>query len=101
MDKEAEKEKTAGIERISSEIVKKLKLKKDGEGDKINALDKAIKNLVNFIESGGEVDFIIPEEEVEDEEDEKETPEYDNLRITFQEIRQLEAKIKLLESKDT
>jgi len=78
-----------------------LKLKEDGEGDKTNALDKAVKNLVNFIESGGEVDFIIPEEEVESEENEKTSPEYGDLRVAFQEIRQLENKIKLLESKTT
>ncbi len=101
IDKEAEKEKTAGIEQISTGIIKKLKLEKDGEGDKINALDKAVKNLVNFIESGGEVDFIIPEEEVESEESENATPKYGDLRVAFQEIRQLENKIKLLESKNT
>lgn len=101
MEKEADKEKEAGIEEISKKIIQDLKLKQDGEGDKINALDKAVKNLVNFIESGGEVDFIIPEEEVEGDEDEKTSPEYKGLRIAFQEIRQLESKIKLLESKNT
>ncbi|MFW8602453.1 hypothetical protein ACOHYD_13350 [Desulfobacterota bacterium M19] len=90
IEKEAEKEKTAGIESISAEIIKQLKIKKDGEGDKVTALDKAVKNLVNFIESGGEVDFIIPEEQ-------NEIPKYGDLRVTFQEIRQLENKIKLLE----
>lgn len=96
IDKEAEKEKTAGIEAISTEIIEQLKIKKDGEGDKITALEKAVKNLVNFIESGGEIDFIIPEDE--DEENENDTPKYGDLRVTFQEIRQLESKIKLLES---
>ena len=92
IEKEAEKEKTAGIEAISAEIIKQLKIKKDGEGDKVTALDKAVKNLVNFIESGGEVDFIIPEDE-----EQNEIPKYGDLRVTFQEIRQLENKIKLLE----
>ena len=101
IEKEAEKEKTLGIECITAEIIKKLKLKKDGEGDKTNALDKSVKNLVDFIESGGEVDFIIPDEESEVEESENATPNYGDLRVTFQEIRQLEAKIKLLESKNT
>ena len=101
MEKEAENEKTVGIEKISADIIIKLKLKRDSEGDKINALDKAVKNLVSFIESGGEVDFIIPEEEVESDEKEGATPNYGNLRVTFQEIRQLETKIKLLESKNT
>ncbi len=97
IEKEAEKEKIAGGEAISAEIIKQLKIKKDGEGDKITALDKAVKNLVNFIESGGEVDFIIPEEESENEEDGNDIPKYGDLRVTFQEIRQLENKIKLID----
>jgi hypothetical protein len=100
IEKEADKEKEAGIEKISTTIIQTLKINKDGEGDKINALDKAVKNLVNFIESGGEVDFIIPEEK-ESEKDKTETPDYDDLRVTFQEIRQLENKLKLLELKNT
>ena len=77
--------------------VKSLKLKRDGEGEKIAALDKAVQNLVNFIESGGEVDFVIPDEPSEEEENHT-SPDFGNLRITFQEIRRLETKIKLLES---
>jgi len=100
IEKEAENEKTLGIEEISTKLIKKLKLKKSGEGDKIIALEKAVNNLVNFIESGGEVDFIIPEEEVEDEESESKSPKYRDLRVTFQNIRRLENKIKLLESKN-
>lgn len=99
MEKEAEKEKEAGIEEISVKIIKKLKIKKNGEGDKVVALEKAIKNLVNFIESGGEVDFVIPEEQGEKTDESKNaTLDYRDLRVTFQEIRQLEGKLKLLES---
>ena len=98
IEKEAENEKTVGIGQISTEIIDSLNLNKDGQGDKITALEKAVKNLVNFIESGGEVDFIMPEETQSEEEDT--TPNYKSLRVTFQEIRQLEAKIKLLESRN-
>ena len=98
IEQEAEKEKTAGIEDISANIIKVLELKKDGDGDKITALDKAVKNLVDFIESGGEVDFIIPEEDSENEENEGDVPDYRDLRVTFKEIRQIETKIRLLES---
>lgn len=96
LDKEAENEKKDGIEQITGDIAKKLKIKENGEGDKIKALDTAVKNLVNFIEKGGVVDFIVPEE------DETEEGEEDNnaeLRVAFQEIRQLEKKIELLEHK--
>ena len=97
--KEADNEKAAGIKKITSDIVKSLKIKKGGESDKITALDKAVQNLVNFIESGGEVDFVIPDEAREDESEA--SPDFGNLKITFQEIRQLETKIKLIESSNT
>lgn len=98
MEKIAENEKTAGINEISAELVKKLKIKTDTEGDKITALEKAVKNLVNFVESGGEVDFVMPKEA---EPDDTSSPNYAELRNTYQEIRLLESKIKLLESKKT
>ena len=96
LEEEAENEKKDGIEKITEEIAAKLGIQKDGQGDKIKALDTAIKNLVNFIEKGGIVDFVVPEEEgeegVEDENRE--------LRVAFEEIRKLEKKIELLEHKD-
>ena len=97
LEKEAENEKNSGIEEITGEVVKNLKIKKDGEGDKVKALDTAVKNLVNFIEKGGIVDFIIPEEEEPEEGEEKKNEE---LRVAFQEIRQLEKKLALIEHKN-
>lgn len=96
LEKEADNEKKLGIEEITGEVVKKLKIKKDGEGDKVKALDTAVRNLVNFIEKGGIVDFIIPEEEEPKEGEEKKN---EDLRVAFQEIRQLEKKIALIEHK--
>lgn len=94
LDKEAENEKKAGIEQITLDISATLKINPNGEGDKVKALDTAVKNLVNFIEKGGVVDFVAPEEE-EDEEDES----LAELRLAFEEIRQLEKKVELLEHK--
>ena len=94
LEKEADSEKKSRIEEITINLSGQLKLKKDGEGDKIKALDKAVKNLVNFIEAGGIVDFIIPDNDEEQDEN-----NHDDLRVTFQEIRQLEKKIALLEHK--
>lgn len=94
---EADNEKKAGIEVITNEIVVKLNLKQDGEGDKIKALNTAVKNLVNFIENGGIVDFVIPEDEAGA--DESTTKQNGELRVAFQEIRQLEKKVALIESK--
>lgn len=93
----AETEKQAGIEQIIADMAKRLKLG-DADGEKVNALDRAVKNLVNFTQSGGEVDFVMPEQEVEGEEDAEPSPDYKELRKTSQEIRQLESRIKLLES---
>lgn len=99
IEREAEKEKKIGIEQIYESLIEKLKIKKDGEGDKATALDKAVRNLVNFIESGGEVDFIVPEKDEEKEgESDNPAPKYEDLKITIQEIRQLENKLKLLEA---
>jgi len=95
LEKEAENEKEYGIEQITGEISKQLKIKENGEGDKIKALDTAVKNLVNFIEKGGIVDFVVPE----CEEDEEENDSNAELRVAFQEIRQLEKKIERLEYK--
>ena len=97
MQKEAENEKKDGIEEITNNIAEKLGIKHNGEGDKIKALDTAVKNLVNFIEKGGVVDFVVPEEE---ELEEGEEDQHEDLRMAFNEIRKLEKKIELLEHKN-
>jgi hypothetical protein len=97
VEKEAEKEKELGIEEIASKLVTKLNLKINGEGDKVNALDKAVKNLVNFVEKGGVIDFLIPEDKADLPESSLTT--HQSLRVEFQQIRQLEKKLALLEHK--
>lgn len=98
LEKEADNEKKSGIEEITSVYVRQLGLKENEEGDKVKALDVAVKNLVNFIEKGGVVDFIIPENEEESEEGEANSKQ--ELRVAFQQIRQLEKKLSLLEHKN-
>jgi len=97
LQKEAENEKKDGTEKITNNIAEKLGIKHNGEGDKIKALDTAVKNLVNFIEKGGVVDFVVPEEE---ELGEGEEDQHEELRVAFNEIRKLEKKIELLEHKN-
>lgn len=99
LEDEAEKEKEAGISKITNDIVITLNINQNGEGDKIVCLDKAVKNLVNFIEKGGEVDFVLPEE-VEagaEREDEPRATQQKELRAAFAEIRHLERKVAQLE----
>lgn len=99
--KEADNEKEEGIKNISLEIVAELDINKTKDGEKINALDRSIKLLVDFIESGGEVDFIVPENdetEVEGEDEEYKPSEYKKLKDNIEQIHLLESKLKLLGS---
>lgn len=90
---QATTEKDTGIDKIKNDMVKKLGLDEKNQGDKITALGKSIKDLVTFIEKGGDVDLIIPESSDPEEENSTNT----ELRVAFSEIRQLERKIDLLE----
>ncbi|MBA4327605.1 MAG: hypothetical protein C0428_05205 [Polaromonas sp.] len=101
LEKEIETEKSSGIDRIADGLKKQLKLKAD-EGDKVTALTKAVKHLVNFIERGGEVDFVVPndeeaQEETADGEPAKQALDYQVLRDRSAEIRLLEGKLALLD----
>lgn len=96
LDAEAENEKKLGIEEITADISNNLQLKEGDDGEKIKVLDKAVKNIVDFIEKGGIVDFIAPE--IGKDEDDKENNNK-KLRDAFQEIRRLETQIALLEHK--
>jgi len=75
-------------------IFEELGINEDADGEKRNALEKAIKKLIDFIERGGDVDCVLPtemEEEGENAEDVK------AIREEFKEIRTIENKIKQLE----
>lgn len=98
LDEEADNEKEIGINEITKQFSEKIGLSSNDEGDKINALDKAVKHLVDFVEKGGVVDFVLPEESGSDEE---EGSSKRNLRVAFEEIRVIENKLKLLENKSS
>ncbi len=101
IEKAAEEEKKSGIEKICETLKVELKIGQGNDGDKVTALNKAVKDLIDFVEFGGEVDFVVPEntdEEIDDEEENASKPEYEELRTKIQEIRLLETKLKLLES---
>lgn len=93
LEKEAEIEKAKGLEAISEEITISLNLKPDGDGEKIQVLSKAIKNLVDFIEKGGEVDFVASENT-------ENTEELEQLKVNFSEIKRLEKKLLAIENKN-
>lgn len=106
LEQEAKKEREKGIAEITTTIAQKLNIKSSGEGDKTSALDKAVKELVNFLTKGGEIDCMIPEEEDGPTEGAEEgeagrTNQLRELRTTFETIRQLESKVRLLEIKES
>ena len=96
--KEAEVEKKNGISTILETAIADLKLTKGQDGDKITSLEKSITKLIEFTQKGGAVDFVQPDGEENDEE-ENVREEILQLRENVQNIRKLESKIKMLESK--
>lgn len=100
LDEEAEKEKAKGIRRISERVTKAKRKKDTNEGDKVAAFDKAVKNLVDFVDKGGEVDCVVPAEKepAPDGETKPEHSELKELRATFKEIRHLEIHLKQIEA---
>jgi len=96
----AQSEHDNGIKNITKKFVTELKLSKGNNGDKVTNLEKAVKDLVEFIENGGEVDFIPPEDENAEEMNETDAADQKKLRSQFNEIRRLEKKIHAIEYLD-
>lgn len=80
-------------------IFEELGINDDADGEKRSALEKAIKKLIDFIERGGDVDCVLPEE-IEEEEDGVNAEDIKAIRDEFKEIRLLEEKINQLEHKE-
>lgn len=99
LNEAAAKEKETGVEAIVTKIIGETGLDRQTEGDKVNELSSAIKKLVDFVEKGGEVDFVLPEEG-EDEDVDQNTDEKEALRVMFKEVRRLEKKVHQLEHND-
>lgn len=90
LEKEAEKEKKEGLERITKEVAGALNINQNGDGEKYKVLEKSVKNLVDFVEKGGEVDFFSQGEDSDPE-------EHDKLKSNFSEIKKLEKRVLQLE----
>lgn len=103
LKKEADSEKENGIQFILDAAIKQLGLNKKQEGDKVNALEKSITKLIDFTQKGGAVDFIQSneEEDIENEGDNGNGVRDEVLKLNknVKEIRSLENKIKMLESR--
>lgn len=92
LEAEADKEKLNGIREITINISKKLNIDTAKKGDVVNSLDVSVKNLVDFVEKGGVVDFVAPDDDVGED-----SEQYVDLNLNFQEIRRLERRLELLE----
>lgn len=92
----AEQEKERGVKELVDNQSKALIRKKE-DGDKAVALEKAIRTLVDFIDGGGEIDFVVPEAKEGDASSQEESI-YSKIRSTAQEIRKLEDHLLLLEN---
>lgn len=96
----AEQEKDQGSKAIVKMMIEEYGLEKPGQGDKNTELTNAIKKLIDFVEKGGEIDFVLPESnENADKPDATKisVDERETLRDMFKEVRALESKLKLIE----
>jgi hypothetical protein len=98
LEKEAEAFKADEVNRITEQVTEQLGLKPKQEGDKVVALTGSIKKMVNFIESGGEVDCVVPDEKSpgDGEENQELKKDVAQLRAALAEIRALESRVKRL-----
>jgi hypothetical protein len=94
---EAEKAKETGIKNILNIITKELGLQENSQGDKIVALEKSIKDLIDFTEKGGIIDFV--QRENKEEANSSIRTETNKLNKNISEIRALESKMKALDNK--
>lgn len=98
LERAANEEKTTGLEKIKDEIVLNLKININGDGEKVKVLERSVKNLVDFIEKGGEVDFVTSSDSVESENGQL-NEQLELLKSNFQEIKRIESTLLSLEQK--
>lgn len=101
LERAAIEEKDKGKEAILNKVIEQLKLQQANDAETIKTLEKSVKQLVDFIEKGGEVDFVVPDEaETNTEEGNAEAKTREELRVIFKEVRQIERKINLISFKE-
>jgi hypothetical protein len=95
LENEADAEKEKEVERITHEVGKRLGRRPNQDGYQYNALSTSVKKLISFLEKGGEVDCVVPEDEnIVSGTDPNSLLE---LRESITQIRALESKIKRIE----
>ena len=97
LEKEAEKEKNQGLKNITQEISITLNIDGNGDGEKLKVLEKSVKNLINFVENGGEVDFYADDENISEDNQQ----DIEQLKVNFAEIKKLEQRVLAIEHKNS
>ena len=100
LENEAETAKDEGAVQIVNKLVDELLIKRTDDGEVVKALEKSVTQLVKFVTQGGVVDVVLPPEPVSDSTElSQETLGRNELRLAFKEIRKLENKLRLIETK--
>ncbi|HKU17883.1 MAG TPA: hypothetical protein VJP80_01280 [Candidatus Saccharimonadales bacterium] len=96
---EADKYRQDGVAQITATIISEIKIDKEKEGDKITALNTSIGELVKFLQKGGELDYLLPEDKSagDAKDGDVDLNELKQLRDTVRDIKKLELKVKQLE----
>lgn len=94
LKKEAENQKKEEKDNLIEQLTTEYSIE---DGEKRNALSQSIKKLIDFIEKGGEIDCYLPEETIEEENEEDKIESFRKINENFNRIRELEEKIELIE----
>lgn len=94
LKKEADTERDNGIKLIVEETINQLEINREVEGDKITAIEKSVKKLIEFTENGGQIDFVQNDKII----DQNLRTEILNLKTNIEEIRKIENKGKYIEN---
>lgn len=96
LEKEADLEKTNGADSISDKLIVEMELERGNDNVIITSLKMSVENLLDFLDKGGDLDCIVPDEDDESSDDEQREQQRLELRESFVKIRELKSEQKLL-----
>ena len=88
LEEEIEKEKEVGAGSIVRNVMAQVTAD-EIDGEQRASLKRSVEKLLDFLDKGGEVDCLLPEESDEGESP-TESADLSELRVTFREIREIE-----------
>lgn len=101
LEEEADSLREDGISEIVEKVKESCNLETKKNGEEIEAIKRSIEKLSVFIDQGGDVDIVMPEDsqDDEDESDKKSQDEKEKIRDMLKEIRALESTVRQIEHK--